>query len=72
MTLGSKLSQSGIYDDVPTLEANVHVGAGAVILGKITVGENSVIGANAVVLQDVPPDSVALGVPAVIKSKNVK
>lgn len=37
------------------------------MLGPITVGENSIVGANAVVLQDVPPNSLAVGVPAVIK-----
>jgi serine O-acetyltransferase len=47
----------------PTLEDNVVVGAGAKILGAITVGENSRIGANAVVVKNVPPNSVVVGVP---------
>lgn len=47
----------------PTLEDNVVVGAGAKILGAITVGENSRIGANAVVVRPVPPNSVVVGVP---------
>jgi serine O-acetyltransferase len=47
----------------PTLENNVVVGAGAKILGAITVGENSRIGANAVVVKAVPPNSVVVGVP---------
>lgn len=47
----------------PTLEDNVVVGAGAKILGAITVGENSRIGANAVVVKPVPPNSVVVGVP---------
>lgn len=47
----------------PTLEDNVVVGAGAKILGAITVGENSRIGANAVVVKDVPENSVVVGVP---------
>lgn len=47
----------------PTLEDNVVVGAGAKILGAITVGENSRIGANAVVVKAVPPNSVVVGVP---------
>lgn len=54
----------------PTLEDDVWVGAGARILGPITIGARSVIGANAVVLTDVPPDSVAVGVPARIKRKH--
>jgi serine O-acetyltransferase len=44
------------------------VGAGAVILGDIQVGDFASIGANAVVLQDVPPGALAVGVPATIKS----
>ena len=51
-------------DGYPTLEDDVWVGAGARILGPITVGARSKIGANAVVLTDVPPDSIAVGVPA--------
>lgn len=47
----------------PTLEDNVVVGAGAKILGAITVGENSRIGANAVVVRPVPSNSVVVGVP---------
>jgi serine O-acetyltransferase len=55
----------------PTLEDNVVVGAGAKILGAITVGENSRIGANAVVVKPVPPNSVVVGVPGqvVVRSK---
>ncbi len=45
------------------------IGAGAVILGDISIGDNSIIGANAVVLEDVPENSIALGVPAVIKRR---
>ncbi len=40
------------------------VGAGAVILGGITVGDGAAIGANAVVVKDVPPGALAVGVPA--------
>ncbi len=55
----------------PTLGNNVVVGAGAKILGAITVGDNSRVGANAVVVKDVPPNSVVVGVPGqvVVKSK---
>ena len=55
---------------LPVLGDNVMVGAGAVILGNCHIGENSSIGANAVVLSDIPANSVAVGVPAkVIKTK---
>ncbi len=50
----------------PTLEDNVVVGAGAKILGAITIGANSRIGANAVVVRSVPPNSVVVGVPGQI------
>jgi serine O-acetyltransferase len=50
----------------PTLESCVVVGAGAKILGDITVGAHSRIGANAVVVKDVPPQSVVVGVPGQI------
>jgi serine O-acetyltransferase len=50
----------------PTLEDCVVVGTGAKILGAITVGESSRVGANAVVVRSVPPDSVVIGVPGEI------
>ena len=53
----------------PVFGNNVDIGAGAKILGPITIGNNVAIGANAVVLQDVPDDSIAAGVPAVIRPR---
>lgn len=47
----------------PTLCKNVVVGAGAKVLGAITLGDNVKVGANAVVLKDVPPNSVVVGNP---------
>ncbi len=47
----------------PTIESNVTIGAGAKILGPLTVGSNSKIGANSVVIVDVPPSSTVVGVP---------
>ncbi len=47
----------------PTLEDDVVVGAGAKILGPITIGARTRVGANAVVVKSVPPDSVVVGVP---------
>lgn len=53
----------------PTLGNHVVVGAGAKILGGITIGDNVKIGANSVVLKNVPPNSTVIGVPGrVIKS----
>jgi serine O-acetyltransferase len=57
----------------PIIEERVDIGCGAVILGAITVGHDSQIGANAVVIRDIPPYSVAVGVPAkVIKTLEPK
>ena len=53
----------------PMIGHNVDIGAGAKLLGNIRIGNNVVIGANAVVLIDVPDDSLAVGVPAIIKSR---
>ena len=48
----------------PTLKNNVVVGSGAQVLGPIVVGENAKIGANAVVIKDVPANAVMVGIPA--------
>lgn len=48
----------------PTLENNVTVGAKAVILGNIIIGENAKVGAGAVVLKDVAPNTTVVGIPA--------
>ena len=48
----------------PTLRDNVVVGSGAQILGPITIGKNSLIGANAVVTKDVSEKSIMVGIPA--------
>ncbi|GAB4523974.1 MAG: hypothetical protein Kow00133_12060 [Amphiplicatus sp.] len=56
---------------VPVLGKNVFVGAGARILGPVTIGDNARIGANAVVLKDVPADATAVGVPARIILRKV-
>ena len=51
----------------PTIEDHVSIGAGAKILGPITIGRCAKIGANSVVLKDVPPYTTAVGVPAMTK-----
>lgn len=48
----------------PTIEDGVLIGAGAKVLGPITVGRDAKIGANSVVLKDVPPKSTVVGIPA--------
>ncbi|HEX5736981.1 MAG TPA: hypothetical protein VFY22_00605 [Hydrogenophaga sp.] len=53
----------------PTFGNNVDIGAGAKVLGRITVGDNVAIGANAVVTRNVPSNSIAVGVPAKVKNR---
>ena len=54
----------------PTVEDNVTIGAGAKVLGPIRIGKNSKIGANSVVLKEVPEGATAVGIPAknIVKS----
>ncbi|MGB9668565.1 MAG: serine O-acetyltransferase [Thermosulfidibacteraceae bacterium] len=53
----------------PTIKKNVVIGAGAKVLGPFTVGENSRIGANSVVVKEVPPNSTVVGIPGKIVKK---
>ncbi len=71
VTLGGTGKEKGKRH--PTLGSNIVVGAGAKILGAITIGDNVKIGANSVVLHSVPGNSIVVGVPGrVIKKKVVK
>lgn len=54
----------------PTIGNNVVIGTGAKVLGNITIGDNSYIGANAVVVKDVPPNSTVVGVPGRITKQD--
>ena len=56
----------------PTLRDNVVVGAGAKVLGPFEVGENSRVGANSVVVKEVPPNSTVVGIPGRIVIKEGK
>jgi len=67
VTLGGVSTHKGKRH--PTIEHGVVIGAGAKVLGAITVGASSRIGANAVVVKDVPADSVVVGVPGRIVHK---
>ena len=70
VTLGGKGSTDGKRH--PTIENDVVVGAGAQVLGDITIGAHSVIGANAVVVHDVPANAIAVGIPATIRRRSEK
>lgn len=56
---------------VPIIGDNVYIGAGAKILGPVLIGDNSIIGAGAVVLNDVPENSIVVGVPAKVIKTNI-
>jgi serine O-acetyltransferase len=66
VTIGFKNSKSPIIGD------NVTISCGAKILGGIKVGNNSIVGANAVVVKDVPENAIVAGVPAIIIGNNKK
>ncbi|MDD5360286.1 MAG: serine O-acetyltransferase [Sulfurovaceae bacterium] len=53
----------------PTIKSGTVIGAGAKVLGNITIGENAKIGANSVVIRDVPDNSTAIGIPARVIEK---
>lgn len=67
VTLGGRSLEIGKRH--PTMGNRVIVGAGAKVLGPITIGDDSAIGANAVVTHDVPADSIATGIPAVVRRR---
>lgn len=56
----------------PRIEEDVIVHAGAKIIGPVTIGRGSVIGAGAVVVEDVPPHSLVVGVPGVVKKSGIR
>lgn len=69
VTLGNRYLERPF--EAPKLGVRVNVGAGAKILGNVTIGDDANIGANAVVLSDIPPGQTAVGIPAkLIESKN--
>jgi serine O-acetyltransferase len=53
----------------PTIKSGVVIGAGAKVLGNITIGANSKVGANSVVVREVPENSTAIGIPAHVIQK---
>lgn len=70
VTLGAKLADFAFdLSKRPHVCDGVIITAGAKILGPVRLGERAIVGANAVVLRDVPPDAVAVGVPARILSR---
>lgn len=66
---GVTLGDRGGWGGAPCVGNHVVIGAGAKLLGHIEVGDNCLIGANAVVRTSIPPGCVAVGVPAVIRER---
>jgi len=69
-TLGELYGDGREPHDYPVLEDGVVVGAGARVLGGVRIGARALIGANAVVLTDVPADATAVGIPARVLPAN--
>lgn len=67
VTIGGRSNQSA----VPVIGNNVYIATGAKILGNIRIGDRVIIGANAVVISDVPSDCVVAGIPAKIIKQGV-
>ncbi len=67
VTIG--IVHNGKKAGVPILENNVTIGPNAVIVGKITIGHDSIIAGNSFVNMDIPPHSIVIGNPAVIHNK---
>lgn len=59
----------GWNNGIPTIGNNVWISAGAKVLGPITIGDDVIIGANAVVTKDIPSHSMVAGIPAKVIKK---
>lgn len=68
VTIGGK---SGWWE-VPKIGNNVEINAGARVIGPIIIGNNVIIGANAVVVKDVPNNCIVAGIPAKIIKENIR
>ncbi|HJC74847.1 MAG TPA: serine acetyltransferase [Candidatus Mediterraneibacter faecavium] len=74
VTIGSRY-KNGYWESAmpPVIEDGVIIGAGAVILGNITIGTGAHIGANAVCITDIPAYSTAVGIPAkIVKTRQIE
>lgn len=67
VTIGGNARQRG----VPRILRGSYLGAGAKVLGPVTVGPNAIVGANSVVIRDVPEGAVVVGVPARVVRANI-
>ena len=65
VTLGVRTPEETTADDYPTIGDDVFLGAHAVVLGSVHIGDGAVVGANSVVRSDVPAGAIVSGIPAV-------
>ncbi len=70
VTLGGNGKEHQFEPGAPVIAEGAIIYAGACILGPVTIGENAIVGANAVVLKDVPDNCIAVGVPARVLNKS--
>jgi serine O-acetyltransferase len=72
-TIGSNVTIGGKSQryEVPIIKDNVYIATGAKILGNVVIGSGSIIGANAVVVKDVPERCIVAGVPAIVIRENI-
>ncbi len=68
--LGNNTIGTAKDNGCPVIEDDVVIGCGARVLGPVRIGKGAIIGANAVVLSDVPPGAVATGIPATIRPRD--
>lgn len=68
VTMGVKDLKPENIKKFPSLGDNVTLFSGSKVIGDVHVGDNSSVGANSVVVNDVPPNSVAVGIPAAVKT----
>lgn len=66
VTIGTKQSMETGEVEVPEIGNNVIISSGAKILGGIKIGDNSIVGANAVIIESVPPNVIVAGIPGKI------
>lgn len=73
VTIGSNMLEGSLKHGAPTLGDNVYVGCGAKIIGNVHVGDNARIGANAIVVKDVPANSVTIirGVESIVREERM-
>ena len=63
-TTGDYLKRAEVIPNTIIIEKNVWIGVGVKIIGNVTIGENSIIGAGSVVVKSIPKNNIAVGVPA--------